>query len=134
MPAQVPTVKMYDTYEAGLADRPDAVLIGTPPWLHIPQAMQAIRAGCHVLSEKPLSDSTDGIDDLAALAAAEHKKVMVALCFRYHDGLSEGQGDTSTPAASAGWSRSAPWWASTCPTCDPTTAASSRRSMAGPSI
>jgi len=84
---QVPTVKMYETYEAGLADRPDAVLIGTPPWLHIPQAMQAIRAGCHVLSEKPLSDSTDGLDDLVALAAAEDKKVMVAHCFRYHDGL-----------------------------------------------
>ncbi|MEI8083424.1 MAG: Gfo/Idh/MocA family oxidoreductase [Actinomycetes bacterium] len=85
--AQVPTVRMVETYEAGLADRPDTVLIGTPPWLHIPQAAQAIRAGCHVLSEKPLSDSTDGMDDLVALAAAENKKVMVAHCFRYHDGL-----------------------------------------------
>ena len=40
-----------------------------------------------MLSEKPLSDSTDGLDDLVALAAAEGKKVMVAHCFRYHDGL-----------------------------------------------
>jgi predicted dehydrogenase len=63
------------------------VLICTPPWLHVPQAMQAIRAGAAVLSEKPLSDSTDGLDDLVALAAAEQKKVMVAHCFRYHDGL-----------------------------------------------
>jgi UDP-N-acetylglucosamine 3-dehydrogenase len=84
---QVPTAKVYETYEAGLADRPDTVLIGTPPWLHVPQAMQAICAGCHVLCEKPLSDSTDGADDLVALAAAERKQVMVALCFRYHDGL-----------------------------------------------
>jgi predicted dehydrogenase len=85
--AQVPTVRMYETYEAGLAGRPDTVLIGTPPWLHVPQAMQAIRAGSHVLCEKPLSDSTEGVDELVALAAAERKKVMVALCFRYHDGL-----------------------------------------------
>ena len=85
--AQVPTVKMYETYEAGLADRPDTVLICTPPWLHVPQAAQAIRAGAAVLSEKPLSDSTDGLDDLVALTAAEQKKVMVAHCFRYHDGL-----------------------------------------------
>lgn len=85
--AQVPTAKLYATYEAGLADRPDTVLIGTPPWLHIPQSMQAIRAGCHVLCEKPLADSTAGVDDLIALAAAERKQVMVALCFRYHDGL-----------------------------------------------
>jgi predicted dehydrogenase len=85
--AQVPTVKMYETFEAGLADQPDTVLICTPPWLHVPQAAQAIRAGCHVLSEKPLSDSTDGLDDLVAMAAAEQKKVMVAHCFRYHEGL-----------------------------------------------
>jgi UDP-N-acetylglucosamine 3-dehydrogenase len=39
------------------------------------------------LSEKPLSDSTEGIDELAALAAAADKKVMVAHCFRYHEGL-----------------------------------------------
>ncbi len=40
-----------------------------------------------MLCEKPLSDSTEGVDDLAALAETEHKTVMVALCFRYHDGL-----------------------------------------------
>jgi len=84
---QLPKVRMYDTYEKGLAARPDTVLICTPPDLHIPQAVQAIRAGSHVLSEKPLSDSTVGLDDLAALAAAEDKQVMVAHCFRYHDGL-----------------------------------------------
>jgi predicted dehydrogenase len=85
--AQVPTVQMHETLEAGLADHPDTALICTPPWLHVPQSQQAIRAGCHVLCEKPLSDSIDGVDDLAALAAGERKKVMVALCFRYHDGL-----------------------------------------------
>jgi predicted dehydrogenase len=50
-------------------------------------AIQAIRAGCHILCEKPLSDTPEGIDELAALAAEADKKVMVALCFRYHEGL-----------------------------------------------
>ena len=84
---QVPSVKTYDSLAAGLADRPDAVLICTPPAVHVPMAREAIEAGCHVLTEKPLSDSTDGIDALAALAERHRKKVMVALCFRYHDGL-----------------------------------------------
>jgi predicted dehydrogenase len=84
---QVPTVKVCDSYEAGLNERPDAVLLCTPPAMHVPMARQAIEAGCHVLSEKPLSDSTDGIDELVALAQRRSKKVMVALCFRYHDGL-----------------------------------------------
>jgi predicted dehydrogenase len=84
---QVPSVRTYATYDEGLTDRPDVVLIGTPPELHVPMARRAILAGTHVLCEKPLSDSTAGIDDLATLAQAEHKKVMVALCFRYHGGL-----------------------------------------------
>jgi predicted dehydrogenase len=87
MHAQTLHVRLYDSYEAGLAGRPDVVLIGTPPKMHIPMAMQAIRAGCHILSEKPLSDTSEGIDELAALATEKNKKVMVALCFRYHDGL-----------------------------------------------
>ena len=82
-----PTVQMYESFEDGLRAGPEAVLICTPPWLHVPQATQAINAGCHVLCEKPLSDTTDGIDALSALAAQKSKKAMVALCFRYHAGL-----------------------------------------------
>jgi predicted dehydrogenase len=70
-----------------LSDRPDTVLLCTPPAMHIPQARQAIDAGCHVLTEKPLSDKLDEIDELEAHAQRNGKKVMVALCFRYHDGL-----------------------------------------------
>ena len=89
--AEVPSVRMYDSFEAGLRDSPATVLIGTPPQVHVPMAMQAIHAGCHVLTEKPLSDKSDGIDDLDALAAEKNRKVMVASCFRYHDGLSKAK-------------------------------------------
>ncbi len=84
---EVPGARLYDSYEAGLAGHPDAVLICTPTWLHVPMAAQALRAGCHVLIEKPLAPSSDGVHALAALAAERQKKVMVALCFRYHAGL-----------------------------------------------
>jgi predicted dehydrogenase len=87
MREQIPTIKLYESFEDGLRDQPNAVFICTPPWMHVPQAMQAIRAGAHVFSEKPLSDSLDGVDDLARLAKLENKKMMVGLCFRYHDGL-----------------------------------------------
>ena len=90
--AESPSVKMYNSYDDGLRDQPDTVLICTPPWLHTPMAVQAIHAGCHVLSEKPLSDTTAGIDELSTLAAAKQKKVMVALCFRYHAGLVKAKG------------------------------------------
>jgi predicted dehydrogenase len=85
--AESPSVRMYDSYDDGLRDRPDTVLICTPSQMHIPMACQAIRAGCHVLTEKPLSDTLDGIDEFERLAAGSGNKVMVALCFRYHEGL-----------------------------------------------
>jgi len=84
---ETPGTRMYDTFEAGLSDAPDTVLICTPPKLHIPLALQALKAGCHMLCEKPLSDTPDGIDQLESLAVETNKKVMVALCFRYHEGL-----------------------------------------------
>jgi predicted dehydrogenase len=68
--AEIPTARLYDSYEAGLADHPAAVLVCTPTWLHLPMAEQAIRAGCHVLIEKPLAPSPDGVAALAALAVA----------------------------------------------------------------
>jgi predicted dehydrogenase len=85
--AETPSARLYDSYDAALRNRPDAVLICTPPAMHIPMARQAIEAGCHVLTEKPLSDTLDGLDELELLAEKRGKKVMVALCFRYHEGL-----------------------------------------------
>ena len=84
---QVPSVKMYDSYEAGLRGSPDTVLICTPPDMHIPMIVQAVHAGRHVLCEKPLSNRTEGLWELEALAAEKNRKVMVGLCFRYHKGL-----------------------------------------------
>ena len=75
------------TLEAGLALKPDAVLLCTPPALHVAQARQAIEAGCHVFSEKPLSADMRGIPELEALIKRTGRKFMVGLCFRYHAGL-----------------------------------------------
>ena len=44
----------WPTLEGALAsDHFDAVYVGTPPALHCPQTLSALRAGCHVLCEKP---------------------------------------------------------------------------------
>lgn len=85
--AEIPSIRLYDSYEDGLADRPEAVFICAPTREHVPMAMAALRAGCHVFCEKPLSDTTDGLDELAALSRATGRQVMVGLCFRYHEGL-----------------------------------------------
>ena len=87
MAAQTPNVKLYESYDEGLSGRPDTVLICTGPDMHVPMAIQALRQGHDVLTEKPLSDTTEGVDELKETALKEGKKVMVALCFRYHIGI-----------------------------------------------
>ena len=41
----------------------DAVVIITQNWLHAPQAIQALRAGKHVYSEKPIALTLEEADD-----------------------------------------------------------------------
>ena len=83
---ELPDVKPVNSFEQGL-ERADAVFILTPTKLHIPMAIQAINAGCHVFIEKPLSVNMDGVNDLKVLAEKKGMKVMVGLCTRYHEGI-----------------------------------------------
>ena len=57
----------------------DAAVICTPPNLHIPMALRAVDAGCHVLSEKPLSHSLDGVDEL--IERVESKGLVAGVAF-----------------------------------------------------
>jgi predicted dehydrogenase len=50
--------------DAALADPPNVAVVCTPaPW-HVPMATQLAELGVHILVEKPLSTSCDGIDRL----------------------------------------------------------------------
>jgi predicted dehydrogenase len=52
----------YADLDSAMADRYDAAVIATPANLHIPMAVRLAEAGLHLLIEKPLSTSLDGID------------------------------------------------------------------------
>jgi len=48
--------RVFATLDAALADpKVDAVYVGTPVFLHAPQTIQSLRAGKHVLCEKPMA-------------------------------------------------------------------------------
>ena len=50
------STRVFNTLDAALADRAvDAVYVGTPVFLHAPQTIQSLRAGKHVLCEKPMA-------------------------------------------------------------------------------
>lgn len=77
------------SYEEGLTTDSDCVYILSPTRLHVAQAKAALERGKHVFMEKPLSDSLDGIDELAALAEKSGLIAEVGFCFRFHDGIRE---------------------------------------------
>ncbi|WP_193597845.1 Gfo/Idh/MocA family protein [Microbacterium sp. YJN-G] len=68
----------YDDYEGMLAaERPDVVLICTPPAPHRAQALAAFAAGAHVIVEKPPAPSLDELDDMRAAADAAGRQLAV---------------------------------------------------------
>lgn len=66
--------KNYESYEAMLADdNVDIILIATPNDLHRDQAIAAMRAGKHVLCEKPVTPTSAELEDILAVATETGK-------------------------------------------------------------
>ena len=71
-------VAAYGDSTAALAGKFEAVVICTPAHLHVPLALQALQHGLHVLVEKPLSQSFQGVADLLAARDRSGRQVSVA--------------------------------------------------------
>jgi len=77
----------YGDLEAALKDAFDAVVICTPANLHIPMAIRAAQSGAHLLIEKPLSTSEEGVGALRRVLADRRLATAVAYVYRAHPGL-----------------------------------------------
>jgi predicted dehydrogenase len=79
-----PTIRLWDDHRALLADPGiDAVVIALPVGLHHPVAMDALRAGKHVLVEKPMAASSEQCREMIAEAEARSLTLMVGHTFEY---------------------------------------------------
>lgn len=74
----------FDRLGDALAAQPDVVVVCNPTSRHVPTALAAVRAGCHVLVEKPLGASLDGVADLLQASAQHGRHVMVGYNLRFH--------------------------------------------------
>ncbi len=68
-------------------DRCDAVSVCTPPGLHREVAVNAMRAGCHVLLEKPMAPSLEECDDILRTAESYRRVLTVVAQSRYISGI-----------------------------------------------
>jgi predicted dehydrogenase len=65
--------------------RPDLVFIATPPYRHAQMAIDSLRAGCHVICEKPAACSASETDAmLQAARAAPDQLALIDHQLRFH--------------------------------------------------
>ena len=77
---QLPSIQGFTTPDAMIASGAiDAILIATPHYLHVPIGIAALRAGLHVLIEKPIS--VHKADGERLLAAHQDRRQVFAVMF-----------------------------------------------------
>jgi predicted dehydrogenase len=74
--------------EARGAEAVDIVDICTPPWLHASMAIDALRAGKHVLCEKPFALSSE---DKPSIVTAEHARHVIEIIEAAYRAAETGQ-------------------------------------------
>jgi predicted dehydrogenase len=74
----------YETVEQLFrAENVEALVIGTPNYLHAPQAIAALNAGVHVLVEKPMAMNAREAEQMCEAAEKTGAVLMVAHCWRF---------------------------------------------------
>lgn len=68
-------------------EKPDAVVICTPPAAHKDAAVAAMERGAHVLCEKPIAIAADDIAAMQSTARSTARVLMMASKFRYVDDI-----------------------------------------------
>lgn len=110
--------KIYNSLPSALKQKPDVCMITNPSSLHVPVAILAANAGCHLYIEKPLSNTLEHLDQLQEIV--NHKKLITFITyqFRFHPHikllkkiLTEMQDEYGRPLyVTAEWSEYLPDW------------------------
>lgn len=97
----------------------DIIDICTPPMLHYPMVMAALRAGKHVICEKPLVGSLAQIDEVIAEEQRSKGKLMPVFQYRFGNGIEQAKaiidagiaGKPFMGTVETLWRRDAPYYA-----------------------
>jgi predicted dehydrogenase len=84
---QISPDRVFENLDEALAAHPDIVVVSNPTVLHVPTALAAVRAGSHVLVEKPLSNSLSGCSELAEEVQKRGVSLSIACNVRFHPAL-----------------------------------------------
>jgi predicted dehydrogenase len=74
-----------DSFEAGLAQNPDLVVMATNSDSHAELAIRAMQAGAHVFVEKPLATTVADAERMVAVVQETRRKLVVGYILRHPD-------------------------------------------------
>jgi predicted dehydrogenase len=97
----------------------DIIDICTPPMLHHPMVMAALKAGKHVICEKPLVGSLAQVDEIVALEQQSKGLLMPVFQYRFGNGIEQAKaiidagiaGKPYMGTVETLWRRDAPYYA-----------------------
>lgn len=97
----------------------DVIDLCTPPSLHLDQIIRILRAGQHVVCEKPLVGSVEEVDELLAVERETGRRVMPIFQYRFGSGLQKLRhlvdagvtGPLHTATIEVSWRRRADYYA-----------------------
>jgi len=76
---------VYPSLSAALAkEKPDIVIDLTPPHVHYQIVTEALKAGCNVFGEKPMSDTLENAEKMVECAEGSGKEYFVMQNYRYN--------------------------------------------------
>jgi len=84
---QIAALPTYTDLDAALAEKPDLVVVATPPAAHADHTVAALKAGAHVLCEKPMADTLPACDRMIKAAHKYRKVLHIGFVNRHHPGL-----------------------------------------------
>ena len=81
-------IKVYDNFDEALALKPDLAIISTPSSMHLKYAQLCAEKSVNVFVEKPLSNSTEGLQELKETVERNKVAIQIGLQRRFHPLLS----------------------------------------------
>ena len=110
--------EIYDSLPDALKQKPDVCMITNPTSLHVPVAILAANAGCHLYIEKPLSNTLEQLDELQKIVNNKKLITLITYQFRFHPHInllklffSDAQNEYGEPLyVTTEWSEYLPDW------------------------
>jgi predicted dehydrogenase len=77
-------IESFSDLDVALRQKPDIAFVTNPTSQHLPVALAAARAGCHLFVEKPLHHEWAGVEELLAVMQRSGRVGYVGYQFRFH--------------------------------------------------